>query len=413
VTSGARVLALLLLAAGACERPTAPTQLVYADRPVVVPAAALGWSSVTVGGAHTCAIRLDGTLYCWGANTSAQLGVGSARGSCGRGKSACEASPRAVFSTMRFTAVSAGRGHTCAIASDRSLFCWGENLQFETAAEGVSFVNTPQPVLPGVQFLDVSAGGTHSCAVRTNGVVYCWGEGNLGALGRGDTVSSVKPAPILSSERFTRVRSGTWRSCGIALDGAAWCWGSEWDSNESGVDYFHQRLLPHRISGLPPLRDISVSTLTTCAVAVDGTSYCWEANGFAQLGNGTTTPTGVPSPVLTGARFSSVSAGIIQSCGLGDDGLALCWGNNSFGQLGVPRPGEQCGDARLECSRTPIAVFGEQYFTSVVTGFGNHSCGVTTATALLCWGLGSNGQLGDGYTRDRQSLPVAVLPPQP
>ena len=54
-----------------------------------------------------------------------------------------------------------------------------------------------------------------------------------------------------------------------------------------------------------------------------------------------------------------------------------------------------------------------QRFVAVATGFGNHTCGVTVASAVLCWGLGSEGQLGDGYTRDRQSLPVGVLAPSP
>ncbi|MBC7672273.1 MAG: hypothetical protein H7247_07605 [Polaromonas sp.] len=49
----------------------------------------------------------------------------------------------------------------------------------------------------------------------------------------------------------------------------------------------------------------------------------------------------------------------------------------------------------------------------MATGAGNHSCGVTVSSAVLCWGLGSTGQLGDGYLRDRQSLPVGVLPPAP
>lgn len=411
VRSVALAVAALLLGTAACDSATAPQLFVYADRPVVVPTSSLGWRSVSVGGSHTCAIRLDGTLYCWGGNGSGQLGVGVARGTCGRPATACEGGPRAVAPNLRFLSVSAGQRHTCAVTVDRALYCWGENLQFETATQGEPIVTTPAPVMPGLQFLDVGAGTTQTCAARTNGVVYCWGEGTLGALGRGDTLTSVIPAPIVSTERFVRVRSGRLRSCAIALDGGLWCWGIEWESTQGNVDFFHQRLLPHRIEGLPPLRDLSVTTLSICALSVDGVSYCWESNGFAQLGIGTTTSTPTPTAVATEERFTSVSSGIIQTCGTAVDGRALCWGNNSFGQLGVPRPGEHCGDSALECSRRPIAVFGQQRFASVATGIGNHTCGVTLGTAILCWGLGSSGQLGDGYLRDRQSLPVGVLAP--
>jgi alpha-tubulin suppressor-like RCC1 family protein len=410
---GTVTLAALSLGMAACEAPTAPSMFVYADRTITVPVASQGWKAVTVGGSHSCALRVDGALYCWGGNASGQLGIRVARGKCGSRKVPCEAGPRAAQTTQRFNTVIAGQRHSCAITLQRALYCWGENFTFETGVQAQSIVTVPTPVMPDLQFLDVGPGMSHSCAVRTNGVVYCWGDGSFGALGHGDTITSVIPAPIASAERFVLVRSGRQRSCAIALDGAAWCWGLEWESSVGNLDTFHQRLLPHRIDGLPPLRDISISTLSTCALTIDGVSLCWESNGFAQLGDGTTTSTAIPSPVASSERFSSVSTGIIQSCATALDGRAFCWGNNSFGQLGVPRPGDRCGSALLECSLQPIGVFGRQRFKAVATGFGTHTCGISVETSILCWGLGSEGQLGDGYTRDRQSLPVGVLAPAP
>lgn len=407
------VLAVALVVSAGCERITAPTGLAYADRAIIAPVTATGWQSVTVGGSHTCGIRTSGALYCWGGNAAGQLGVGVARGRCGRFGNPCEAGPRAAATTERFLAVSAGLRHTCAISQRRSLFCWGESLTFQTGVEGLARVDVPTAVMPALQFIAVGAGVSHSCAVRTNGVVYCWGEGVLGALGRGDTVTSVIPAPIASAERFVAVSSGRLRSCGIALDGAAWCWGAEWESSDGAFDFYRPRLLPHRVDGLPPLRDIAVGITSICAVTLEGAGYCWESNSFAQLGTGTLTSTATPSLVATGEQFATVTTGIIQTCGTTRAGRALCWGNNSFGQLGVPRPGEVCGSAALECSRAPLGVFGGLHFVDVATGGGNHTCGVTAETAMLCWGLGSDGQLGDGFTRDRQSLPVGVLAPVP
>lgn len=404
-------IALVALCAAACERPTAPVALVYADRPVVVPASAEGWRTVSVGGRHSCGVRLDERLYCWGSNTSGQLGVVRARGQCARAPESCEASPRAVTIPERVRQVSAGDRHTCAITSDGALRCWGENLQFQTGVEALSYVSTPTPVAPALRFGQVAAGSTHTCAVRTNGVVYCWGEGRLGALGRGDTVSSVIPQPIASDERFEQVSTGGWRSCAVAVDGTVWCWGAEWEGSQDATDYFHERLLPRRVDGAPRMRSVSVSGTAICGVALDGTAYCWESNFFGQLGNGSSDGSLAPTRVAIDEPTLSATAGAIQSCGLTQSGRGLCWGNDSFGQLGIPRTGERCG--ALECRRTPGAVFGALRFASVVTGLGVHSCGVTTTTALVCWGLGSEGQLGDGWLRDRQSLPVPVLAPSP
>jgi alpha-tubulin suppressor-like RCC1 family protein len=197
----------------------------------------------------------------------------------------------------------------------------------------------------------------------------------------------------------------------VALDGSLWCWGAEWESAQANTDYFHERLLPHRIEGLPAMRAVSVAGSSICGVSADDRAFCWESNGFGQLGVGSLDGTITPAVVASRGPLTSVSAGVIQACGLEPSGVAMCWGNDTFGQLGIPRTGERCGV--LECKRRPAVVFGQQRFSAVVTGPGPHACGVTTSTEMLCWGLGTEGQLGDGWIRDRQSLPVGVLAPSP
>jgi alpha-tubulin suppressor-like RCC1 family protein len=73
---------------------------------------------------------------------------------------------------------------------------------------------------------------------------------------------------------------------------------------------------------------------------------------------------------------------------------------------------ERCADGTLPCSTTPLPVIGRQSFTEISTGFGSHTCGVTTRGNLYCWGLGVSGQRGDGTMLDAISTPHAVAEPK-
>ncbi len=77
------------------------------------------WSSVNTGDAHTCAVRTDGTLWCWGFNRLAQLGIGSSDW--------YRTAPAQVGTGTTWSGVAAGFAHICAICTDGSLWCWGDN----------------------------------------------------------------------------------------------------------------------------------------------------------------------------------------------------------------------------------------------------------------------------------------------
>src|SRR4051812_25619551 len=147
----------LLAVLAACERPTAATVFVYADRPIVVSDHSSGWRDVSVGEAHSCGLRLDGRLYCWGTNASGQLGMTQARGLCGLTSTACEASPRAAATQERFAQLSVGERHSCAVTVGGELRCWGESIQFQTGVEAATYVLVPTPVPLGMRVLQVSA----------------------------------------------------------------------------------------------------------------------------------------------------------------------------------------------------------------------------------------------------------------
>jgi alpha-tubulin suppressor-like RCC1 family protein len=171
---------------------------------------------------------------------------------------------------------------------------------------------------------------------------------------------------------------------------------------------------PQAVPGAPSMAWLSVGTLTTCGSDVTGFAYCWEANTRGEMGTGTQAGSTTPARVASNLRFVQISAGIVQTCGVAASGAGYCWGDDSFGQLGITPLLliERCGAQQLPCATTPTPVFGRQRFTEISTGFGSHTCGVTTRGNLYCWGLGASGQRGDGLIGGAASTPARVVDPK-
>ena len=171
------------------------------------------FSAVSVGSQHSCGLRTDGTVECWGDDT-----VGQTRAPAGQ-----------------FSAVSAGGQHSCGLRTDGTVECWGANTIRQTDA-------------PAGQFSAVSAGGRHSCGLRTDGTVECWG----------DNTSGQTDAP---AGQFSAVSAGGQHSCGLRTDGTIKCWGSPWQG----------QLFPPE----GEFSAVSAGNRHTCGLRTDGTIECW------------------------------------------------------------------------------------------------------------------------------------------
>ncbi|TMC67287.1 MAG: hypothetical protein E6J18_16365, partial [Chloroflexi bacterium] len=152
---------------------------------------------VSVGGKDyqfVCGVSgTTGIVYCWGGNGTGQLGVGSVGGS------SFTPAPITAPAGVSFTTVSAGGFHACAVATTGSVYCWGSNSNGQLG-DGTA-IDSPTPVevyAPGVSFSAVSAGRYHTCAV-TNAppnTAYCWGANSSGQLGNGTTVDQLTPVAV-------------------------------------------------------------------------------------------------------------------------------------------------------------------------------------------------------------------------
>ena len=233
------------------------------------------------------------------------------------------------------------------------------------------------------------------------------------ALGSGGDV--LFPTPVGGDLTFTALSAGQHRTCGILTTGVVECWGGIWlYTDATGIEYTSSNFLPVVVAQAPVLSSIAVGGFTTCGLTPSGSPFCWEGNPRGAMGNGTTVGSTVPTQVTGVGPFVQISGGLLQSCAITAAGVGYCWGDNSFGELGLPPGGlvERCGGQQLPCATRPTAVFGEQAFTMISTGFGSHTCGVTTQHNIYCWGLGLSGQRGDGTLTYAVSVPIRVATPE-
>lgn len=178
----------------------------------------VSFQQLVAGASHTCGLTAAGAAWCWGSNSTGQLGTGSA---------SAASSPAQVQGGLAFRSIGAGMGHTCGVTTAGAAWCWGSNGsgQLGTGAAGPQ-VARPQAVSGGLTgFTDIAVGEHHSCALTSDGAAYCWGVGRSGQLGNGQSADSPRPVLVVGGHNFRSLSLGAAHSCGVSADGVMWCWG--------------------------------------------------------------------------------------------------------------------------------------------------------------------------------------------
>ena len=319
--------------------------------------------SVSAAARHTCGVRRDGSVQCWGSNEGPDgEWLGQATPSAGKfdsvsagfwhtcgvmrdGSVECwgwDSSGQATPPAGEFALVSAGSHHTCGLKRDGTVDCWGYDKEGQASP-------------PDGKFISVSAGSTNTCGVRRDGSVECWGVTAYGSGVRGGQFT----LPIL---QLDYVNTGAYHTCGVSRNGSVECWGAD----ESG-------------QSTPPAGEfasVSAGGRHTCAVRSDGSVECWGWDLYGQA---------TPPP----EEFASVSAGFRHTCGVRRNGSVACWGSDGDGQATPPADGisyafrsfhvissalDEYGDHDAECKSR----LGNQYrladwndLTSWVSGGGS------------------------------------------
>ena len=303
--------------------------------------------AITAGSSHSCGLRTDGTIQCWGSNWEG----------------------KAVAPSGQFSAVTVSYNHSCGLRTDGTIQCWGSRDHLETDA-------------PDGQFTAITAGWQHSCGLRIDNTIQCWGSNSSDApAGAFKTVTVDKwhscglridntiqcwggrngnDAP---DGQFTAITAGWQHSCGLRIDNTIQCWGSNSHGQADAPD--------------GQFTAITAGEEHSCGIQTDTSIKCWGNNSHGQADP----PDG---------QFTAITASEEHSCGIQTDTSIKCWGNNSHGQADPPdgqftaiTAGEKhsCGiqtDASIKCWGDPDDA-GLEYpslsrvynvrWTSIYTGY--------------------------------------------
>ncbi|MBK8173238.1 MAG: hypothetical protein IPK60_23290 [Sandaracinaceae bacterium] len=308
------------------------------------------------------------------------------------------------YPAYEVVAVSSGDTHTCAVRSDGSLQCWGDNSvgQLGTALPmGATFT---QVTVPLDDIAQVAAGSGYTCAVSVAGNVWCWGQNSLGNLGDGTTDSHSAPSPVTLPAPARSVAIGVYNACALLTTGAVWCWGIA-TADEFG-DYTLD-LAPVEKLGLPSdIVQIAVGTVDygiACALSADGDVWCWGGNSLAQLGNGVATFfESVPVQVVGIDDAIDVTAGQMNACALRASGEVWCWGSGDAALFLDP----DVDFNGVAPQRVPVGI--PDPITDIGLGLAR-ACALTSVGDLWCWGYNYDYALGvEGLALYAESPPTPV-----
>ena len=278
-----------------------------------------------------------------------------------------------------------------------------------------SLVPAPQAALAASQgTASIAAGGYQSCSIES-GKAYCWGDNGFGELGDGSTAGSSVPVAVdtsgvLAGKTLTQIAAGGGFTCALDTAGAAYCWGlNNWGNLGDGSTTSSGVPVAVDTGGVlagKTLTQIAVGGEHACALDSSGAAYCWGLNSSGELGAGSTADSSVPEAVdaggvLAGKTLTQITAGDESTCAVDTEGVAYCWGLNNHGQLG--------DGSGAVFSTVPVEVDagGALAGRTLITAGESDACALDTAGAAYCWGGNAYGELGDGSTV-AASIPVPV-----
>ncbi|MBN2362195.1 MAG: hypothetical protein JXR83_22275, partial [Deltaproteobacteria bacterium] len=345
--------------------------------------------------------------------------------------------------------------HTCALAENGQLRCWGSNDDGQVGDGSVLDQHFPAFVcasgsyngndcVPLAGIAMVAAGDSHTCALRGSGQVVCWGNNNSGRLGDGTTDSHLNPVTVCATgdlphgtcvplTNVAAIAAGAAHSCALRSDGNVACWGFGWVGQlGSGSSFLYTSSHPDSVCStgstlagtcvpMPNATALAAGNQHTCAIVENGSVKCWGVDVQAQLGAGVssslqhnpvtvcvTGSTAGNCDPLTGAF--ALAAGAQHTCALLQDGHVRCWGIRD--QLGTGAAFAAAFSAHpvpvCRTGSSADATCSELDQVAAIAAGNAHTCALRESGEVLCWGSNLRGALGNGQQSEVRYNPVVV-----
>tara|TARA_B100000683_G_scaffold235576_1_gene239466 strand:+ start:2282 stop:4777 length:2496 start_codon:yes stop_codon:yes gene_type:complete len=398
--------------------------------------AAYGVNELVAGGDKTCAITLEGDLYCWGSNVDGEIRY--------NGNSILH-TPELVAQNVLDAAI--GRvpdqesgNHLCYIrdtSGTQEIVCsgsqwWGmlgDGVDLDVLSENTTTATINNAYFSG-DFVAIDAGVAHTCVGTSTGAVYCWGMAFSGQTGNwvnpstssGGQATPLSVSGLPANKQVIDVATGGYHSCAVMADagvahGDLYCWGlnengqlgtsGAGDSNcldSETLDDVGCYVTPQKVNfpgAVAGISQVCGGKDYTCAITEpDGTLYCW--GDYTQSGGDN--PLVAPAGASVALDVQQVSCGLFHVCALGGHGQVSCFGNNNYGE----------GQSSLS-----YASLGDDFAPTVVAAGAYHTCMAgALANSVYCWGDNALGQLGicsniGTFNAPQETALLDVCPEQP
>ncbi|MCB9655536.1 MAG: hypothetical protein H6729_15550 [Deltaproteobacteria bacterium] len=280
---------------------------------------------------HTCARRHDGTIWCWGKNTSSQTGQAASERETAAGQVMGLPDPSEAMNQP--INLVAGASSSCAQLRGGQLWCWGDNVYGQLGDDSGLALRATAGLVASLddKVASVAAAGDHACAVKMDGTVMCWGKNDHGQLG--DNSRNTAPVPVYATDHAVQVSLGTNFSCALKLDGSVWCWGQN-ASHQIGDSGTADELTPVELVAVGTDNiQLAAGGDHACVLKQDHSAACWGGNVTSQVGASSYTQVYPPIADQVANPILEISAGLQHTCALDDQGIVSCWGSNTYCQL--------------------------------------------------------------------------------
>lgn len=352
---------------------------------VTVPLAC--WDRFSLGGAHTLAIKTDGTLWAWGQNFYGQLGIGNNTNTN---------TPVQIGTDNDWKAIFGGTYLSHAIKNDGTLWAWGDNSFGQFGDGTLTSTNVPVQVGTATDWKYISVGRDYTFALKNNNTLWATGDNFYGQLGDGTNIAKTSFIQIGTDNDWQSCRAGTNQiSMARKTNGTLFTWGSNNNGQLGDGTNIHRNV--------PALFDNGIwqpsyaSGLGFGLAMRSGQIYSWGYNTFGSLGDGTNTDRLTPQPLNNDTDWNYVDSGYYYGIAKKNNGTLWMWGYNTFGGL---------GNGTFTDTNAPGLVNNDTDW-DVIYSTMHHVIAKKTDGTFWEWGWNQAGQLGDG-TNINMNVPTQL-----